>query len=188
MSKDNMELNMKALASYKFYGMIADKAIHGKDTEETKPKEGETKNYITQIAPFDFLLTWGPFAKKDFLERYDFKIAKGKAGPQKDIPDSDEVLKEAGRLNPQKPRRYFSENFIIPASDKIYRVLEAVRPYNNIYIEGYLVSFEGKETDKKSGKETSFAHASSLTRNDEGPDAAEVIYVYKVILDGYEYK
>jgi len=187
MSRDDMELTLNALAPYKIYAMVADKIDHTKEVEETKPKDGEAKDYTSQIAPFDLLLAWGPFAKKDFLERYEFKIVKGKAAPQKDIPENEDAFRQAKQLSPQHPKRYFSENHIIPANNTVYKVLEAVQPYNTVYLEGYLVSYEGKETDK-SGTQTPFERTSSLTRNDEGPDAAEIIYVYKVILDGYEYK
>ena len=187
MNTDDMELTMNALASYKIYGMIADKVDYTKAQEETKPKEGEAKDYITKIAPFDFLLAWGPFAQKDFLEKNEFKIAKGKAGPQKELSEYDDAFKKAKSLSPQHPKHFFSENHIIPANNTIFKVLKAVQPYQTIYLEGYLVAYEGSETDK-SGKQTEFKRQSSLTRTDEGNDAAEIIYVYKVILNGYEYK
>ena len=185
MSKENMTISMKTIASYKFYGMMADRFVFGIDQEteeEKKRQEKEGKDYTSEIAPFRMLLVYGPLADENFLKKYGFKATdRTFKQPKKSEAAYAKALRVTANIY---PLRFLTKNYIIPANSGVYKILKNLKPYGMVYLEGALVEYEGIERDE-TGKETAFSRASSLSQ-DEG--AERIFYVQKVIVDGYEYR
>ncbi len=120
---------------------------------------------MAKISPFDFALVWGFLADEHFYRQ--LKITQGgrryffrpKKGAQMSV---DWIYINS------------SNNHIIPANDNIRRALRTVRKNDHVLIEGYLVNV----TATIKGK--SFTWRTSLSREDKGDGACEIIYVKRI--------
>lgn len=67
----------------------------------------------------------------------------------------------------------FSNNHVLPGSESMKKLIEETRPGDQIYLKGYLVSYEGPNVFR----------SSSITRNDTAGGACETIFVkeYKIL-------
>lgn len=63
---------------------------------------------------------------------------------------------------------------MIPSTEEIERTLKAIEKGDIISFEGYLVDISNKE---------GFLRNSSMTRNDTGPGACEIVYLTSLIID-----
>lgn len=187
-SKKGMEISMKTIAVYKFYGMVADRYIHGVDPERKSNAAGGKKEDRTlEITPFHYLMAYGPFTDPTFLKKYGFKVTdEGFKDPR---GKGDVAYLNATKLTSLNPLRFLAKNYIIPANNSIYKMLKALQPYDRVYMEGYLVEYEAKEIDEQGKEGESFSRTSSLSRDDgSGPEGEEIFYVEKIVINGYEYK
>jgi hypothetical protein len=111
-----------------------------------------------QLSPVDLALGWGPMSDSQVLQHIDisqssrfyFWRAKTLPVPQRDI------------------ERSSANMHMIPADKTLERRLKAVREGQVVRIEGWLV--EARSTD-------GFTWRSSLTRDDTGAGACELIFV-----------
>jgi len=71
---------------------------------------------------------------------------------------------------------------IIPATDNLEKALRQVRESDLVYLEGYLVDLQVRDGSREGRVST------SLTREDKGAGACEILYVERLILDGQLYK
>lgn len=74
-----------------------------------------------------------------------------------------------------------SNHHIIPANDELKKALDRVGKGDKIYMEGFLVYIEGTY------KGNTVWWRSSLSRNDSGNGACEILYLTKAIIDDQLY-
>ena len=76
-----------------------------------------------------------------------------------------------------------SNNHIIPANEAILRAVDRhVKVHDRIVLEGYLVNVEGKNTEQRISMKT------SLSREDGGRGACEIIYVTRLQVENEIYE
>ena len=71
---------------------------------------------------------------------------------------------------------------IIPATDNLEKALRQIQENDLVYLEGYLVDLQVQDGSREGRVST------SLTRDDKGAGACEILYVERLILDGRLYK
>lgn len=84
------------------------------------------------------------------------------------------------------PREYVREHsanvHIIPATENVEAILRQLKGNDIVELEGLLVDVEGRVDGG------SVAFRTSLSRDDEGDESCEIMYVERVVKDGVEYK
>ena len=147
-------------ASYKITGLVVSKTKYFMD-------------WNAAVAPFDVALVWGKLTEPKSLQTVNYSqhdrwyYYRYSA----DFPYDNSYISS-----------HSSNNHIIPADDKIYKVFESIQNNQIIYLEGYLVYIDAT----LSNNNHVWWH-SSLTRNDTADGACELIYVNKVIIEGKVY-
>lgn len=71
---------------------------------------------------------------------------------------------------------------IIPATDNLEKALRQIQKDDWVYLEGYLVDLRVRDGSREGQVST------SLTRDDKGAGACEILYVKRLILDGRLYE
>jgi hypothetical protein len=111
-------------------------------------------------SPTDLALGWGPMAADGMAERLDvsqggrwYKYRWGNEGPP--IPKGQIV-------------RHSANMHLIPADDSVAQALDAVRAGDIVELHGWLVRIE---------RDDGWKWQSSLTRDDSGGGACELVYV-----------
>jgi len=115
------------------------------------------------LAPVDLALGWGPMSDSAMLER--FKVTQGARFytlyPQDEAVDLGLALRHSANMH------------LIPASAAVRRTLESAR-------EGQVVSLRGQLVD--AARPDGFTWRTSLTREDTGAGACELVYVESAAL------
>jgi len=146
----------------------------------------EYEIYGLSVADYDSENWIDYFHKKDPLNTKDICLIWGenvKSGSYKDISfkhgeftcywktDSEETIFDSSEI---------SNNHLLPATEEIYKEIKKAEKGDQIYIKGYLANYEVV------GLDTHFFRSSSITREDVGDCACEVVYVtdFKVLVKG----
>lgn len=128
-------------------------------------KEWYFKGRLADVSPVDFMVGWGPMSDERILNEVLIK--------QTDRYFHWQMTHYPIPLN--KMVRHTANIHIVPSSDEVESELRKVRIGHVVQLEGLLV--EVKASDGWSAK-------SSLTRNDYGEEASEILWVEKIkILD-----
>lgn len=125
------------------------------------------------LAPVDFAVVWGELIKKENYEQIEFRQSGRWAyfkPKNKSLYDREFIYK------------HFSNMHVIPADSIVLAGLKSVRKYDEIYMEGYLVNIESFKNGQRS-----MTWNSSLSRDDTGNDACEVMFVTKIITKDGEF-
>ena len=141
---------IKPLASYRVEARVLEK-----ETYDSYPQD--------ELAPVDLLLGWGPMSDSGVLEKMDFRIYNRYA-----------TWRWGGEppLKKSEIARHAANTHIIPASDSVARQLDQIRIGSIVTIRGELVEFKSATGPERV--------VSSLTRDDTGPGACEVVYVTSI--------
>ena len=130
------------------------------------------KGFWSKLSPWDYAVCWGnvpemfPYVKFHQVSRFCLFRSNG------NVPiDVSYIL------------RHMSNNHMIPSNKNIRRALKHGRKGQKVEIEGYLVYVAANV--KKHG---SLNWNSSITRDDDGNGACEIIYVTKLRLDDKVYE
>ena len=122
---------------------------------------------MSWLSPYDYAIIWGnapsylPYLKFDQIVRFClFKLK------------SDSPV-DATYLN-----SHMGNNHLIPATVNIRKALSKARKKDLVVIEGYLVSVLAKDR-----KNRIYTWKSSLSRDDKGNGACEIIYVTSLRID-----
>jgi hypothetical protein len=113
------------------------------------------------LSPIDFAVGWGPMSDTATLEH--FKVTQG-ARFYTIYPDEQ-------ALDIPTALRHSANMHLIPASSTVRDTLLSTRPGNVVTLSGYLVS---------ASRSDGFTWNSSLTRDDSGNGACELMYVQSV--------
>lgn len=115
------------------------------------------------LAPVDLALGWGPMSDETVLK--DIKISQSNRFYYLHVD------------NFSIPRAQIVQNsanmHMIPADEKIKKTLKNIKPGQIIHLSGYLVEAIARD---------GWRWKSSLTRNDTGAGACEVIYVKSILV------
>ena len=134
------------------------------------------KNYHDQqapLAPIDLALGWGDMSDPEV----DKWIRWSQSGRWYHYRwDGDSPYKRS------EISGYSANVHIIPATDNLAHALERVRKNDVILLEGRLVNIDAIVEDATINLKT------SLTRQDTGSGACEILYVERLIVDGSEYQ
>lgn len=121
------------------------------------------KDDWADLAPIDIAFGWGIMANKDTLDKlriwqqgrfymFQAKSRDVNLGP---------IMKSSSNMH------------LIPQNKEIEKILKSTKPDQILYLEGYLV---------EAVNPSPYPLISSLSREDTGPGACEIIYVTKVTL------
>lgn len=113
------------------------------------------------VSPVDLTLGWGAMSDESVLESIEiFQSRRAYRWTSRNLPVSErEVERSSANMH------------MIPADDEVAAVLDDVRVGQIVEIEGFLVRVEG---------ENKWKWNSSLTRDDIGQGACEVVYVKRI--------
>lgn len=145
-------VNITLLAEYKITGIV-------------KSKKKYTSDYSSVVSPMDLAIAWGNLNQEEIDENITY--SQRSRWYYYHIKENDLVS-----INDVKIQS--ANTHMIPANDNIYKELKKIRKNDLIELEGYLVSVELFENQK--------AWASSLSREDTGDKACEIMYVTKVVI------
>lgn len=140
-------------ASYKIAGRVVSRRHYHMD-------------WHSKLSPVDLAMSWGPMASKEIdkyvsykhTDRYYHYSYSG------DFP-----------LEPSVILRHTANEHLIPANNRIEKTIRSIKVDEVVELEGYLVNIEGYDQEHEI-----MVMKSSLTREDTGPGACEIMYVTKV--------
>jgi hypothetical protein len=113
------------------------------------------------LMPVDFALGWGKMSDSAVLKNFHFKLA-------------DRFFHwtiDSASIPREEIETHSANLHLIPASSAILDQIQQVRVGNIVHIKGWLVKAERKD---------GWSIMSSLTRNDTGDGACEVVYVKEI--------
>ena len=132
-----------------------------------------SSGWNSQISPADLALAWGGLAAMD----YDTYIEYEQRGRW--------YYYKFNKMSPFDKRyigSHSANNHIIPATDNIKNIIAKLQVKQIVALEGYLVNVDGVYEGEKV-----WWH-SSLTREDSGDGACELMYVNKIVVNGLVYE
>ncbi|MDD4277695.1 MAG: hypothetical protein PHT37_07400 [Candidatus Cloacimonetes bacterium] len=135
-------------------------------------KKRYTHSYMNELAPYDFALTWGDMPK--YLNQIKFSQSSRFCLYK---------MKKNATVDPKYMQNHMSNNHLIPASNNIKKAMRKARKGDLIRIEGHLVHVE----TSKAGRMIS-SWNSSVTREDTGDGACEIIYVTRLRIGDMVYE
>jgi hypothetical protein len=122
-----------------------------------------TDDSVASLAPYDLVLGWGRMSDTAVLERLDIsqsnRFYHWQCWGDTPIPEKEMISHSAN-------------NHLIPADDSVRDQIAALRVGSLVKISGYLVEARHPQADHP--------WRSSLTRDDTGDGACEIIYVSSV--------
>jgi hypothetical protein len=130
--------------------------------------------YDNPLIPVDFAVGWGNMSDTKIIKqlsiwqegRFFYYQLNGDA-----TVSLDDVMKHAANMH------------IIPANDSVRKVIKKVRRNNIIELEGYLVDVSADEAILQGTKYQNINMHTSLTRDDTGAGACEIMLVEKAKID-----
>ena len=140
-------------ASYRIAGRVVSKRRYYMD-------------WTAKLSPVDLALAWGPLASKQYDKflSYSHSDRFYHYEYSSDFPLDSTVIE-----------RHSANEHLIPANPLIDKVLKSIKEGEIIELEGFLVNIEGYD-----GQHETMNMISSLTREDTGAGACEIIYVTQV--------
>jgi len=117
----------------------------------------------SELSPIDFAMGWGDMSDSALLER--FRISQGARFYS--IYTQDETIDIPAAL------RASANMHLIPADETVRRTLLSAKPGHVAHLQGYLVT---------ASKADGFTWNTSLTRDDTGDGACELMYVRTAVL------
>lgn len=125
---------------------------------------------------YDIGLAWGKLGEKSFYKKYFTSFS------QKNEITGARVLWTKSKTNnipgvsEQYKESHFSHTHVIPANRNVMAALVHIKVWDKVELEGELVNI--KLSDLKHGRE--YSANTSMTRDDTGMGACEIMYVTKV--------
>ncbi len=114
---------------------------------------------LADLVPLDIAVGWGRMSDSDVLAKVD--ISQGNRFYYWHYDDEPPIPRE-------EIERHSANWHVVPANDAVWNTLSDVRVGQVVHLEGYLVDIDSAETG---------AIRTSLTRDDTGAGACEIIYV-----------
>lgn len=129
-------------------------------------------DFNAALSPCDLAIAWGPLVSHQAFDDIEFDQGTRRyfwrSGGSRPV---DETL----------VARFSANVHIVPAHPSLGRVACGVRPGQRVALAGDLVAIEARKGDRR------FTWRSSLTRNDTGDGACEVLYLRRIKVGGRVY-
>lgn len=150
---DGVKALITPLADYKISGRVVSKRHYYND-------------WFSKLSPVDLAIAWGEFAS----QKYDSNLSYWHS-------DRYYSYRYKGNFkgDPKTIGTHSANEHLIPANSKIAKVIKSIKKNEIVEITGQLVNVEWM--DKNANAQT---YTTSLTRDDTGAGACEVIYVTRV--------
>lgn len=123
-------------------------------------------SWQNNLSPVDLALAWGPMASKQYDEFVSYRHSERYYSYS---------YSHSFPLDPNTIAFNSANEHLIPANKHIEKTLKSIKVGEIVELEGLLVDVEGNGNEKES-----VIFKTSLTREDKGAGACEVIYVTKV--------
>ena len=123
------------------------------------------------LIPVDWVLGWGPVVAPPYAGRIHYT-------------QTDRFYMwgtSDGRLDRGTIVTHTANTHVIPASGRLRRAAACVRKGDDVRLEGWLVDVEGID-------DPSFRWATSTTREDEGPNSCETVYLERLTINERVYE
>ena len=114
----------------------------------------------SDFSPIDLVLGWGEMSDSAVLDHLNFHLSMRYYTFISDVP-----------IDGKKLSNQAANTHMVPQTSKVERDLMALREGNIVRLKGYLVRIEGSD---------GYTWSSSLTRDDEGEGACELMFVQGV--------
>ncbi len=150
---DGVNALITPLADYKISGRVVSKRHY-------------YKNWLSKLSPVDLALAWGELSSK----KYDSQISYWHS-------DRYYSYRAKGSFegDPRDIGTHSANEHLVPANRNLAKALKSIKKNEIVEITGQLVNIEWM--DEKKGAQN---YTTSLTRDDTGAGACEVIYVTRV--------
>lgn len=151
-------VHLRPRATYKITGYAAE--------TDRKLHDG-----LAFVMPMDLALVWGPVADPAVLRHLTFDLSRRYVSYRYDASTPPTAV---GQL-----LSHIANNHLIPATEEVAKDLQQVRVGDLVTMQGKLVDVEVKDRDGK----TVLRSRTSLSREDVGSGACEIVWVESVIVD-----
>ncbi len=165
--KGNKRWVLSPAADYSISGIVAAK-------KDSVWQIGFSRSDFERKAFLDLVIVWGPIADKKIVEE-NFKFNLDKT----DITRVLSTKFKKNRLPKGYNSRYITHNNLVPANDNIVAALLKIRKWDKVKLGGFLINM--KTPDR-------YLFKTSLSREDYGWSASEIIYVTSVQIGDKVYK
>jgi hypothetical protein len=162
---------LKKIAGVK--ALLTPKA-HYKITGRVVSKRHYHMDWLSKLSPVDLAIAWGPFATK----KYDDNLTYSHGDRYYSFWYSGEFDGD-----PKVIATHSANEHLIPANTFIAKVLKSIKVDEVVMLEGLLVNVEWIDEKLEVGN-----LSTSLTRDDTGAGACEIIYVTKVKIKSKVYQ
>lgn len=158
---DGLKALLTPKAKYKIAGRVVSKRHYYMD-------------WLSKLSPVDLAIAWGPMATKQFDEHVSYSHS-----------DRYYSYRYTGEFSgdPSIIATHSANEHLIPANDRIAKALKSIKTDEIVELEGVLVDVDWMD-EKSEAKNLS----TSLTRDDVGAGACEIIYVSKVRIKNNVYQ
>ena len=153
-NQKELDLKIYPKAKYQIYAMVMSKHKY-------------SFGWQSRISPYDFALAWD----KLMLLEYQKGISYSQSGRWYYYNYKAEYPLQNSYI-----MSHSSNHHIIPCNDNLKKAADRIKKGDKIYLEGYLVSIKGK----LKGRDVWWN--SSLSRNDSGDGACELLYLTKAVI------
>ncbi len=161
--KTDADYFLKPLYSYDISGLVVSNVTTGSIFDVGR------KAFAPDLLNFkDVCLVWGQNIRNDSYRAFKFESQGYACYP---IPKNQSLGKTALFQN-----QFFSNNHLLPKDDAVARTINSIRNGDQVHIKGYLVN--ERIVYKQSGG--SVSRRSSVTRDDQGDGACEIVLVESV--------
>ena len=123
-------------------------------------KDTFTSDEESDLAPVDFTFGWGPMSDPSFLKKVNLSHSgRFYRWTTADAADSDKISLHSANMH------------MIPGSKEVEKTLHSIQPGELVSLSGYLVNAERAD---------SWTWTTSMTRDDTGDGACEIVWVDKI--------
>lgn len=121
----------------------------------------------SNFSPVDTALAWGKMSEKENIAKVRFsQSGRWYFYEYQEFPLGKEYI-----------ATHSSNHHLVPANSNLKKAVKRIKKGDKVVIDGYLISITGEN----------YFWNSSLTRNDTGNGACEIVYVEKLIINKREY-
>lgn len=121
-----------------------------------------------KFSPVDTALAWGELSQKEIVSKVKFSQSnRWYFYEYKEFPLGKEYI-----------ATHSSNHHLVPSNKNLKKAVKKIKKGDKIIIKGYLISIIGEN----------YTWNSSLSRNDTGNGACEIVYIESLVINNREYK
>lgn len=135
-------------------------------------KKEYLEGWESEISKYDLALAWNKLMLPEYQKGIEYSQRDRFCHIQ---------LENSFPLTNEFINTHSSNNHIIPANHYLEMAISRIKPGDKVFLQGFLVNVEG------SVKDQTVWWNSSLSRDDEGDGACEILYVTRAFIDDVQY-